>query len=222
MLCHYGCGLEAKHQNKSGNWMCDTYSSKCPENKRKNSESAIKSYIENRRLSAKERYNTYSDESKERMVWNRGTVNEPDFSLNGKGNHKAYLIKENGHKCEKCNNTEWMGNPIALELEHKDGNHFNNERSNLEVICPNCHSQTRFYRGRNKASNRKKLRYGTLVEDDVLTKALRDNPNIRQALISVGLAAKGGNYNRASKLLNSMAHQESNQFGTIWINRNRE
>lgn len=47
-------------------------------------------------------------------------------------------IKE--HKCECCGNTEWMGYPIPLELHHKDGNHFNNELSNLELLCPNCHA----------------------------------------------------------------------------------
>lgn len=52
-------------------------------------------------------------------------------------------IKE--HKCECCGNTEWMGYPIPLELHHKDGNHFNNELSNLELLCPNCHAQTDNY-----------------------------------------------------------------------------
>ena len=49
------------------------------------------------------------------------------------------------HKCECCGNTEWMGHPIPLELHHKDGNHFNNELSNLELLCPNCHAQTDNY-----------------------------------------------------------------------------
>lgn len=43
------------------------------------------------------------------------------------------------YKCERCNNTEWMGQPIPLELHHKDHDHFNNELSNLEVDCPTCH-----------------------------------------------------------------------------------
>ena len=49
-------------------------------------------------------------------------------------------IKE--HKCEICNITEWNGIQAPLELDHIDGNHFNNNFSNLRIICPNCHSQT--------------------------------------------------------------------------------
>jgi 5-methylcytosine-specific restriction endonuclease McrA len=47
-------------------------------------------------------------------------------------------IKEN--KCEKCGNTHWLGKKLPLELHHKDGDHFNNELSNLEILCPNCHA----------------------------------------------------------------------------------
>lgn len=49
-------------------------------------------------------------------------------------------IKE--HECEKCHSTEWLGEPIPLELHHKDGNHHNHKLENLEILCPNCHSLT--------------------------------------------------------------------------------
>ncbi len=49
-------------------------------------------------------------------------------------------IKED--KCEKCNNKEWMGQELTLELHHKDGNKYNNVLENLEILCPNCHSLT--------------------------------------------------------------------------------
>jgi hypothetical protein len=35
----------------------------------------------------------------------------------------------------------WNDKPIPLELHHKDGDHFNNELSNLQILCPNCHAQ---------------------------------------------------------------------------------
>lgn len=54
------------------------------------------------------------------------------------------LLKEGffEHKCYRCNQTEWLGEPIPLELHHKDRNHTNNNLSNLAILCPNCHSLT--------------------------------------------------------------------------------
>lgn len=43
-------------------------------------------------------------------------------------------------KCELCGNSMWLNQEIPLELHHKDGNHFNNDFSNLLILCPNCHA----------------------------------------------------------------------------------
>ena len=53
-------------------------------------------------------------------------------------------------QCEKCGNVEWQGQPIALELDHIDGDHYNNEIENLQILCPNCHAQTDNYRSKNR------------------------------------------------------------------------
>ena len=45
-------------------------------------------------------------------------------------------------RCEKCDLTEWLGNAISLQLHHRDGVKDNNELPNLQILCPNCHSQT--------------------------------------------------------------------------------
>ena len=61
------------------------------------------------------------------------------------------LLKEGykEHKCENCGLTHWLNNPIPLELHHKDGNKNNNILSNYELLCPNCHTLTDSYRGKN-------------------------------------------------------------------------
>lgn len=68
------------------------------------------------------------------------------------------LIKEGMKeaKCEYCGTVEWMGKPVPLELEHKDGDHQNNLFENLAIICPNCHAQTDTHAGKNigKKKNR--------------------------------------------------------------------
>lgn len=65
---------------------------------------------------------------------------------------KNRLLKENifYQKCYKCGNIDWLGLPISLELEHINGISTDNRLQNLTLLCPNCHSQTLTYRGKNK------------------------------------------------------------------------
>jgi hypothetical protein len=60
-------------------------------------------------------------------------------------------IKE--EKCEICGIKEWLNKKISLEVDHIDGNRYNHKIDNLRIICPNCHSQTETYRGKNKSGN---------------------------------------------------------------------
>jgi hypothetical protein len=53
-----------------------------------------------------------------------------------------------------CSIETWNDKPIVLELEHKDGNSENNRPENLCLICPNCHSQTETFKGKNKGNGR--------------------------------------------------------------------
>lgn len=67
-------------------------------------------------------------------------------------NLKKKLIKAEifEYKChnKKCGISDWKGKSITLELEHIDGDRYNNNLSNLKLLCPNCHSQTQTWRGR--------------------------------------------------------------------------
>lgn len=64
---------------------------------------------------------------------------------------KNRLLKEKikEYKCEKCTRTKWNDIPIALELDHIDGRRDNNQLKNLQLLCPNCHTQTSTYRRKN-------------------------------------------------------------------------
>lgn len=70
---------------------------------------------------------------------------------------KRYLIEQAGNKCSLCGWGEI--NPVTgrspLEVDHIDGDCYNNIPENLRVLCPNCHSLTPTYRALNKNSKRK-------------------------------------------------------------------
>ena len=77
-ICHHGCGRIAVFQNKSGNWLCDTSSSRCPEIKRKNSLKTKEAYSSGRRIDQKAQYKSLSEESKSKMSWSKGLTKETD------------------------------------------------------------------------------------------------------------------------------------------------
>jgi Zn finger protein HypA/HybF involved in hydrogenase expression len=137
-------------------------------------------------------YKKIAEKSKE--TWNKRIL-DADFETLSFDRLRKRIKLEQNNKCNKCGIDSWNGKPITLELEHKDGNHHNNERENLECLCPNCHSQTDTWRGKNKRNKRNK------ISDDEIIKTYIKNKNIRQTLIEVGLSAKGGNYKRLHQLI---------------------
>jgi hypothetical protein len=69
---------------------------------------------------------------------------------------KRYLIEQFGEKCQQCAWAErnLKSGKIPVELNHIDGNSENNIISNVNLLCPNCHSLTPTYRALNKGNGR--------------------------------------------------------------------
>lgn len=111
---------------------------------------------------------------------------------------KQHLIKNNikEKRCENCQLTHWIDTEISLELHHVDGNNQNNDISNLKLLCPNCHSLTPNYRGKNKKFHPKKT-----VPDSVFIEIIPQCYSAREALIKIGLIGAGGNYTRIKKIM---------------------
>lgn len=65
---------------------------------------------------------------------------------------KARLLKHQGWKeeCAICKmGPEWNGNYLSLQVDHINGNPFDSRLENLRFLCPNCHSQTETFAGKN-------------------------------------------------------------------------
>lgn len=144
------------------------------------------------------------------QFWNRGKSSRTDARINAKVQDpiqkdtissstrvKTLLCKENlvDYKCSVCGLTEWCGKSIVLELDHINGDRSNNSLTNLRLLCPNCHSQTPTYKGKNKNNALEKR-----VSEEDLVLALQKEKSIAAALRQVGLAPKGANYKRCYEL----------------------
>lgn len=113
---------------------------------------------------------------------------------------KKYLIligtKQN--KCERCGIEKWLEEEITFDLHHIDGNNENNDVANLQLLCPNCHSLTPNYRGRNKKKNSIKK---PQITDQQIIDMIPQCYNRRHALAMLGLVSAGANYDRINKIV---------------------
>jgi hypothetical protein len=68
-----------------------------------------------------------------------------------RGHLRARLLKAGlkEERCEECGLDEWQGQPLRVTLHHVNGDPYDNRLDNLAFLCPNCHSQTPNFGGRN-------------------------------------------------------------------------
>lgn len=68
---------------------------------------------------------------------------------------RKYLLETRG-MCEECGITDtYNGKPITLQCDHINGDNDNHSLNNLRLLCPNCHSQTHTWCGRNKKETKR-------------------------------------------------------------------
>jgi predicted restriction endonuclease len=69
---------------------------------------------------------------------------------------RKYLLEESNYKCSECGWGEInpFTNKVPLDVDHIDGDAYNNEKNNLRVLCPNCHSLKKTFKntGRRKST----------------------------------------------------------------------
>lgn len=171
------------------------------DSKEKKRQSNIKRYLENGSwggmlptLSETERMSVYE---KRRQISNKLLLESNFDSLSYEKKRKRILLEQK-NSCFECGIDEWRGKKLPLEVDHKNGNHADNSRENLVAICPNCHSITMTWRGRNKSKDSR-----WLSGEEIYT-LYKGGMNIRQILLKMGFAAKGSNYIRVKRIIEKL------------------
>ncbi len=111
---------------------------------------------------------------------------------------KDYIAKYNllEYKCAICGNVgEWQGVSLTLQLDHINGINNDHRLENLRWLCPNCHSQTPTYNGKNKT---KKITTNFTQEEAIA--ALQQTPNVHQTAKLLGCTQGGATWTRLNQI----------------------
>ena len=89
--------------------------------------------------------------------WKLGEVSGAKGEVEVSNHIRRYLHNKYDNKCCQCgwNEINIHTNKVPLEINHKDGNWRNNQESNLDLLCPNCHALTPNHGSRNKGHGRR-------------------------------------------------------------------
>lgn len=80
---------------------------------------------------------------------------------------KKIIFKHNliEYSCQNCKNVGiWNNKKLNLQLEHLNGINNDNRLENLAYLCPNCHSQTTTYAGKNRKNKFLKVRLENILK----------------------------------------------------------
>lgn len=111
----------------------------------------VKERMEKLSLTFKKQNQNYYGKDQTRLSMSEILTKDSGYS---RSRLKERLVEEGlkEYKCECCGLTEWMGKPISLQLHHINGINNDNRLENLQLLCPNCHSQTENFATKGKGT----------------------------------------------------------------------
>lgn len=202
------CGAPAKKRSRhTGNYSCEDNTNNCPAVRQKNANGLKVAYTEGRKTNQ----HFFDPTFDEKRAWSRGktVVTDPRVSKRSLAEYfcanstvarsaiRNLILKNNllEYKCAECGIDSWNNKILSLQLDHINGENNDHRIDNLRFLCPNCHSQTPTFCGKNKNTGKHK------VSDKVLLETLNQSDTIHQALRKLGLSIGKEHYRRATKLL---------------------
>lgn len=165
------------------------------------------------------------------------SINESDLlcenSVHSRTVVRRYILKSGKipYKCELCENEgEWNGKPLALQLDHINGNCSDHRIENLRWLCPNCHSQTETHGSKNHSySENRDKRYDISQETREqiveLYQKLKNRKNVakelnliesvvKQVLLEEGIKSQKS-INQEYVIRYDLNHKEIGRYGSI-------
>ena len=112
----------------------------------------------------------YDGTSQRRQMAIRNTLSNDEWFVkgvlrNGRGSAKRLIALGIPYMCSAplCPHPApvWGGKSLTLQVDHIDGDRFNNLLENLRFLCPNCHTQTETYGNNRKSVTEKRYNYCT-------------------------------------------------------------
>lgn len=122
---------------------------------------------------------------------------------------KERLIQEGlkEYKCEICGISEWLGKPISLQLHHLNGIHNDNRLSNLQILCPNCHSQTDNFGTKGK---------GRVIKKKCDSLPEKDKELIMSTVSELGIVEARKNLNYRNSLINAVVKEKKERIIMVY------